>query len=102
MRDEDNLRLFNIKKELEDDFNSRKWGMIADGIVKDGGDCYDAQDLRRRFKQLMDKTGFPVDNGLALKDPDFKIDGVDEEDEDDTQGGGMDIDEDEDAGDLAY
>jgi hypothetical protein len=97
MRDEDNLRLFDVKKQLEDDFNSRKWALIADGIVKNGGGRYDAEDLRRRFKQLMGKAGFDVDKGFALKDPDFKVDGAD----DDAQGGGMDIDEDEDA-DLAY
>jgi hypothetical protein len=100
MRDEDNLRLFNAKKQLEDDFNARKWGLIATEIVKDGGAKYDPEDLRRRFKQLMDKAGFPVDKGLAQKDSDFKVDGVDEEEED--AHGGMDIDEDEDAGDLAY
>jgi hypothetical protein len=102
MRDEDNLRLFDIKKQLEDDFNSRKWALIADGIVKNGGGRYDAEDLRRRFRQLMGKAGFDVDKGFALKDSDFKVDGADEEDDDDAQGGGMDIDEDEDPGDTAY
>lgn len=89
MRDEDNLRLFDIKKALEDDFNSRKWGMIAAEIVKAGGDQYDPEDLRRRFKQLMDKAGFKVNEGLARKDVDFKVDGADEEDEndDDAMGG---------------
>lgn len=82
MREEDNLRLFNIKKTLEDDFNSKKWALIAAGIVKDGGAKYDPDDLRRRFKQLMEKSGFPVEEGLAKEDVDFKINGDDEGEED--------------------
>ncbi|KAG9679176.1 hypothetical protein KCU95_g17718, partial [Aureobasidium melanogenum] len=81
MREEDNLRLFNIKKKLEDDFNSKKWALIAAEIIKDGGAKYDPDDLRRRFKQLMEKSGFPVEEGLAKEDVDFKIDGDDEGEE---------------------
>ncbi|KAH0083731.1 hypothetical protein KCU60_g15534, partial [Aureobasidium melanogenum] len=80
MREEDNLRLFNIKKKLEDDFNSKKWALIAAEIIKDGGAEYDPDDLRRRFKQLMEKSGFPVEEGLAKEDVDFKIN-VDDEGE---------------------
>jgi hypothetical protein len=94
MRDEDNLRLFTAKKELEDDFNQKKWALIAAEIVKDGGNDYDPEDLRRRFKQLMDKAGFPVDEGLAKDDADFKVDGADEVDED------MDMDHEDES--LAY
>jgi hypothetical protein len=94
MRDEDNLRLFSAKKVLEDDFNQKKWALIAAEIVKDGGDNYDPEDLRRRFKQLMDKAGFAVDEGLAKNDADFKVDGADEVDED------MDMDDEDDS--LAY
>ncbi|KAH0371335.1 hypothetical protein KCU65_g2043, partial [Aureobasidium melanogenum] len=81
MREEDNLRLFNIKKKLEDDFNSKKWALIATEIIKDGGAQYDPDDLRRRFKQLMEKSGFPVEEGLAKEDVDFKINIDDEGDE---------------------
>ncbi|KAI4732232.1 hypothetical protein E4T50_17182 [Aureobasidium sp. EXF-12298] len=84
MREEDNLRLFNIKKKLEDDFNSKKWALIAAEIIKDGGAEYDPDDLRRRFKQLMEKSGFPVEEGLAKEDVDFKIN-VDDEGEEDQQ-----------------
>jgi hypothetical protein len=94
MRDEDNLRLFSAKKVLEDDFNQKKWALIAAEIVKDGGDNYDPEDLRRRFKQLMDKAGFAVDEGLAKNDADFKVDGADEVDED------IDMDDEDDS--LAY
>lgn len=81
MREEDNLRLFNIKKTLEDDFNSKKWALIAAEIIKDGGAEYDPDDLRRRFKQLMEKSGFPVEEGLAKEDVDFKINLDDEREE---------------------
>ncbi|KAK6004513.1 hypothetical protein QM012_008375 [Aureobasidium pullulans] len=73
MHEEDNLRLFNIKKTLEDEFNSKKWALIAAEIIKDGGAEYEPDDLRRRFKQLMEKSGFPVEEGLAKEDVDFKI-----------------------------
>ena len=109
MREEDNLRLFDFKKALEDDFNKKKWALIAIEIEKDGGDTYDPEDLRRRFKQLMEKTGFDVHGGLARQDADFKVDGADEENEDiDVAGEGehaeMDIDDEEDDGgdSLAY
>lgn len=81
MREEDNLRLFNIKKKLEDDFNSKKWALIAAEIIKDGGAKYDPDDLRRRFKQLMEKSGFPVEECLAKEDIDFKINGDEEGEE---------------------
>ncbi|KAI4729823.1 hypothetical protein E4T49_02420 [Aureobasidium sp. EXF-10728] len=79
---EDNLRLFNIKAKLEDNFNKRKWALIADEITKDGGAKYDPDDLRRRFKQLMEKSGFAVEEGLAKKDVDFNINNDDNDEED--------------------
>ncbi|CAD0114745.1 unnamed protein product [Aureobasidium uvarum] len=86
---EDNLRLFNIKAKLEDNFNKRKWALIAAEITKDGGAKYDPDDLRRRFKQLMEKSGFAVEDGLAKKDVDFNINADDNDEEDEGESPGL-------------
>lgn len=87
MRDEDNLHLFDAKKKIEEDFHKGKWALIAAEMVKNGSDDYHPQDLRRRFKWLMEKSGFNADSFMARKDGDFKTDEADVEDgnEDDNQ-----------------
>lgn len=82
MREEDNLLLFEAKKDIEEDFNNRKWELIAENVKERGGEegiLYDPMDLKRRFKQLMGKNGFPADEGLARQDVDFNIGEADDE-----------------------
>lgn len=81
MRDEDNLHLFDAKKKIEEDFNKGKWALIAAEMIRNGSDDYHPQDLRRRFKWLMEKSGFDADAFMARKDNDFKVDEADAEDE---------------------
>ncbi|THZ02978.1 hypothetical protein D6C95_03838 [Aureobasidium pullulans] len=71
MRDEDNLHLFDAKKDIEEEFNKTKWAMISKAIEDKSGSRIDPMDLKRRFKHLMEKTGFAVDEGFARKDVDF-------------------------------
>ncbi|THY29729.1 hypothetical protein D6D01_03475 [Aureobasidium pullulans] len=81
MRDEDNLHLFDAKKNIEEEFNKTKWAMISKAIEDKSGSRIDPMDLKRRFKQLMEKTGFPVDEGFARKDVDFMGEGDDFEED---------------------
>ena len=85
MRDEDNLHLFDAKKNIEEEFNKTKWAMISKAIEDKSGSRIDPMDLKRRFKQLMEKTGFAVDEGFARKDVDFMGEGDDFEEDVDVE-----------------
>ncbi|THZ86390.1 hypothetical protein D6C84_02575 [Aureobasidium pullulans] len=85
MRDEDNLHLFDAKKNIEEEFNKTKWAMISKAIEDKSGSRVDPMDLKRRFKQLMEKTGFAVDEGFARKDVDFMGEGDDFEEDVDVE-----------------
>ncbi|KAI5219609.1 hypothetical protein AUEXF2481DRAFT_2229 [Aureobasidium subglaciale EXF-2481] len=71
MRDEDNLLLFDAKAKLDADYESKKWDLIAAEVHDQGGIFYDPNDLRRRFRALMERSGVPVDVGHARNDLDF-------------------------------
>ncbi|KAI5203316.1 hypothetical protein E4T39_04147 [Aureobasidium subglaciale] len=71
MHDEDNLLLFDAKAKLDADYDSKKWGLIAAEVRDQGGILYDPNDLRRRFRALMERSGLPTDVGHARVDVDF-------------------------------
>ncbi|KAK3669787.1 hypothetical protein LTR78_010360 [Recurvomyces mirabilis] len=57
IKEDDNGRLVAAKQAVEKELEGKKWGLIAKRVVKLGGEEYDGEALRQRYKKLMSEHG---------------------------------------------
>ncbi|KAK4554041.1 hypothetical protein LTR86_008882 [Recurvomyces mirabilis] len=57
IKEDDNGRLVAAKQAVEKELEGKKWGFIAKRVVKLGGEEYDGEALRQRYKKLMSEHG---------------------------------------------
>ena len=84
IKEEDNGRLIEAKREVEDAFEKEKWHRIAEKVVSKGGDQYEGGVLARQYKKLM--LSVDAMPPPSVRDPDFDgvtVDGDDDDDDDD-------------------
>ncbi|KAL9103048.1 MAG: hypothetical protein Q9163_001878 [Psora crenata] len=64
LKDGDGVRLFTAKTQVERDFETSKWALIAGVMVQKGGDDYPVEFLKKQWKELEAKGGL---NALEAK-----------------------------------
>lgn len=63
--------LLDCKRDIEYEFDTNKWTMIAEKFVAQEGPPHDGEVLRRQYKKAMERNGFITRNILVTQDVDF-------------------------------